>query len=81
MSMKLYKVKIRGGHNTFGTNYNESYVVAERPDRAYQQVREFLHVRGLCFNEQRELDTITLLAEMCEYPMCRTMLFIEGNNI
>ena len=45
MSMKLYKVKIRGGHNTFGTNYNESYVVAESPDRAYQQVREFLHVR------------------------------------
>lgn len=79
--MKLYKVKIRGGYSSTGTNYHESYVVASSADSAYMQVREYLDRNDLCFNDERELESITLIAEMSRYPACKTMLFIEGNNI
>ena len=81
IKMKLYKVRIRGGCNSTSTNYHESYAVASSIDSAYMQVREYLDKNDLCFQDERELDSITLIAEMSRYPACRTMLFIEGNNI
>lgn len=78
--MKLYKVKIRGGYSSTGTNYHESYVVASSADSAYMQVREYLDKNDLCFQDERELDSITLIAEMSKYPACKTMLFMEGMN-
>ena len=79
--MKLYQVRIRGGYSSTGTNYHESYVVASSADSAYMQVREYLDRNDLCFNDERELKSITLIAEMSRYQACKTMLFIEGNNI
>ena len=79
--MKLYEVKIRGGHSSVDVNYHESYVVASSADSAYMQVREYLDRNDLCFNDERELKSITLIAEMSRYPACKTMLFIEGTNI
>lgn len=78
--MKLYKVKIRGGCSPTSTNYRESYVVASSIDGAYMQVREYLDRNDLCFQDERELESITLIAEMSKYPACKTMLFIEGLN-
>ena len=80
MKMKLYKVKIRGGYSSISTNYHESYVVASSIDSAYRQVREYLDRNDLCFQDERELESITLIAEMSKYPACKTMLFIEGLN-
>jgi hypothetical protein len=44
------------------------------------QVREYLDRNDLCFQDERELESITLIAEMSKYPACKTMLFIEGLN-
>jgi hypothetical protein len=78
--MKLYQLRIRGGYSSTSTNYRESYVVASSIDGAYMQVREYLDRNDLCFQDERELESITLIAEMSKYPACKTMLFIEGLN-
>ena len=78
--MKLYKVRIRGGCSPTSTNYHESYAVASSIASAYMQVREYLDRNDLCFNDERELESITLIAEMSKYPACKTMLFMEGMN-
>ena len=76
MTQKLYKVVIRGGHNPGSTNYHESYVIASSTDAAYQAVLHHLDANDLCFRDQRELESITLLAEAHPYPKCHTMLFL-----
>ena len=78
--MKLYKVRIRGGCSATSTNYHESYAVASSIDSAYMQVWEYLDKNDLCFQDERELESITLVAEMSKYPACKTMLFMEGMN-
>lgn len=80
-TLKLYKVTIRGGFNATSTDYNESYVVAKSPNDAYKQVRKYLDDNDLCFDDERELDTIRLIAECGRYPSCKTILFIEGETI
>lgn len=79
--MKLYEVKIRGGHGSVDVNYHKSYVVASSTDSAYMQVREYLDKNDLCFDHERELESITLIAEMSKYPLCGTMMFIEGTPL
>ena len=76
MTFKLFKVTLRGGINPGSTDYNASFVVAESPDAAYQAVRDFLDNNNLCYDDERELKSIELLAEDREYPACRTMLFL-----
>ena len=76
MTFKLFKVTLRGGINPGSTNYNTSFVVAESPDAAYQAVRDFLDKNDLCYDDERELKSIELLAEDSKYPACRTMLFL-----
>jgi hypothetical protein len=79
MSLKLYEVTIRGGHSgTSAPDYHSSFVVAESPDAAYRQVREFLDKNDLCFTDQREMDSISLLAEAARYPSCKKLLFGVG---
>ena len=80
-TLKLYKVTIRGGFNAIGTNYHISYVVASSPNNAHEQVKKFLNKYDLCLDEEGELDTIQLIAECKRYPSCKTILFIEGNEI
>jgi len=50
-------------------------VVAESPNEAYGLVRDFLEERNICFIDERELDSITLLAEASRYPRCKKLLF------
>ena len=75
MTKKLYTVTIRGGHNAPETDYHESFVIAESPNEAYDLVRNFLDERKLCFPDQRELESITMLAEATRYPKCKKLLF------
>ncbi|NLH78771.1 MAG: hypothetical protein GX465_17250 [Acidobacteria bacterium] len=75
MTKKLYAVTIRGGHSATGVDYHESFVVAESPNEAYGLVRDFLEERNICFIDERELDSITLLAEASRYPRCKKLLF------
>lgn len=75
MTKKLYAVTIRGGHSATGVDYYESFVVAESPNEAYGLVRDFLEERNICFIDERELDSITLLAEASRYPRCKKLLF------
>ena len=77
MTFKLFKVTLLGGINPVSTNYKTSFVVAESPNDAYQAIRDFLDSNNLCFQCERELESIELLAEDCKYPACRTMLFLS----
>ena len=69
--MKLYKVTIR----SYG-NYGTSYVVAKNPDLAYKKVRRFLDKEELCFQSDRGMEMIELLADTDHYSDCKTLLFI-----
>lgn len=73
---KLYLVKLRGLGSSMGVNYKESYVVAENTEKAYDMVREYLNTNNLGFDHERELLSITLLAESGPYPDCKTLLFV-----
>jgi len=77
--MRLYKVTLRGlVGGTTSTDYNASYVVAETPTKAYKVVRAFLDINDIGFEADRELKSVTLLAECICYPDCRTILFCNG---
>lgn len=68
---KLYKVEIR----YFG-KYKTSYVVANHPTEAYDKVRKYLDDNDLCFEIQRELESITLIADSSAYPGCENRLYL-----
>ena len=70
--MKLYEVVLRGVDK-----YRTSYVVAESTDIAYDIVRKYLDEKDIGFESDRELETITLLAENTDYPACQTNLYIQ----
>jgi hypothetical protein len=73
--MKLYKVKLIGVFGGTSTNYNESYVIANDSEEAYKKVRSFLDRNDIGFKDQRELNSVQLLAEDKQYPECKTILF------
>lgn len=75
--MKLYLVAIKGRYNAVGTDYSEAYVVAENTDKAYKIYRDFLDKEDLCFDSDRELKSIELLAEDAKYPDCQKLLFMQ----
>jgi hypothetical protein len=74
--MRLYKVKICGGYSSNSTNYNEVYVIAEDPTSAYEQYREFLDDNGICYEEDRALESIQLIADSDCYGNCKHLLFL-----
>jgi hypothetical protein len=78
MTMKLYLVKLRGMRSEIpsDTKWGESYVVAPDPTEAYRRVREYLADKDIGFSAERELDSITLLAEDVTYPECRVKLYL-----
>jgi len=75
---KLYRVQLEGVAVSFvRTCYGISYVVATNPTEAYKIVREYLDRKNLGFRSEREMDSITLLAEETDYPDCRFHLFMK----
>ena len=78
---KLYRVQLKGMTSSFvGTRYGMPYVIATNPTDAYKIVREYLDRNNLGFRNEREMDSITLLAEEGDYPDCRFQLFIEETS-
>lgn len=62
--MKLYKVELTGmTHSVSGPIYGVSYVVAKDPSEAYEKVKVFLDSNDLGFDKDRQLKTITLMAD------------------
>lgn len=80
MSNKLYEVKTRFAPSMMGTDYNTFYVVADNPDEAYQMVLRHLHQRDLGTWNDREMYSVTLLAEEVLYPYCHTIL-LTGEDL
>ncbi len=67
--MKLYRVKIQA----IGS-LSDWYVVAVDPANAYHKVNKYLTDRDWCFRCDREMDSVTLLAEEIDYPDCKVHL-------
>ena len=76
MSKKLFKVNLRGLSSVTGINYQESYVVAEHATEAYEKIRAFLDTEDYGFDHERELLSVTLLAEDNRYTDVKTRLFL-----
>ena len=74
--MNLYKVSLRCGNSPVGTQYGDSYVVAEDSEKAYTKVKTFLDEKDIGFTKERVLRSVTLLAEATDHPECRTILFL-----
>lgn len=77
MTQKLYQVRCRGLTNKLGSHINHglAYVVAEDPNQAYQNLSSLLE-RDLGFSHERELDSVTLLAEQVDFPLCGFTLYL-----
>lgn len=69
--MKLFKVTIQANNNR-----KVSYVVAEDSAQAYQKVRKYMDDKNLCFRNEREMQSIDLIADTQEYPECGISLFL-----
>lgn len=78
--MKLYLVECRGMAVAIAGEiaHGKAYVIANDPASAYNQLREFLDKKDLGFRNQRELRSVTLLAELGDYPECGTHLLIPS---
>ena len=70
---KLYLVKLRGMQTSA---YGKAYVVAKDPTDAYEKVRTRLDIEDVGYSQDRELESIELLAEDTEFPDCRTRLYV-----
>lgn len=77
--MKLYRVELQGMTYTMVTSpaYGLPYVVANSMDEAEQLVKEYLEENNIGFSKDREVKSITLLAEEGRYPDCGYQLFIK----
>jgi hypothetical protein len=78
MTQKLYQVRCRGLTNNLGSRINHglAYAVAEDPNQAYQKVLRSLLERDIGFSHERELDSVTLLAEQVDFPLCGFTLYL-----
>jgi hypothetical protein len=78
MTRKLYRVTLKGlaCRSGSGQCYGEAYVVAEDPTAAYQQVKSRLESDDIGFEHDRELDTVQLIAEETDDPLCGHRLYI-----
>jgi len=55
-------------------------VVAEDPTSAYETVKKYLDSKDVGFHKDREMESIELLAETGDYPVCREQLFLMGDQ-
>ncbi|MGB9848894.1 MAG: hypothetical protein ACPLSY_03580 [Moorellaceae bacterium] len=68
---KLYFVRLRGHFDDA-----RAYVVAENLDEAVKKLQKYLSDRYIGSRKERELDSVTLIADSAEYPDCRMRLFL-----
>lgn len=80
MSDKLYEVKTRFTPSAVGTDYSRFYVVSNNAEDAYQKVWDHLQQRDIGTWADREMFSVTLLAEEREYPPCGTLL-LTGKDL
>lgn len=80
MSDKLYEVKTRFTPSFIGTDHSTFYVVADNPDTAYQMVQHHLEQRNIGTWNDREMESVTLLAEETIHPNCQTVL-LTGEDL
>lgn len=79
--MKLFRVNLRGMKSSYGgPAYGCSYVVAEDSNAAYLLLREYVDKKDLGFDNERELESVELIAEDSEYPRCGTILFLTKHD-
>lgn len=76
-SLKLYLVRCLGMQDSHGT----AYVIAPDSTSAYQRVRADLDARGLGFVSEREMSSVTLVAENAEYPACNRLYLPEDRHV
>lgn len=67
--MKLYEINLRGLSKSY-------FVVANHPTEAENLISKFLKKQDLGLEKDREIKTITLLAEDKDYPNCGHCLLI-----
>lgn len=76
--LKLYRVQLKGMRKVGSEpNYQESYVVANDAEQAYQSIRTYLKEKYDRASVDIALDSIKLIAEAGEYPGCQTVLFLN----
>lgn len=73
---KLYLVKLRGMKCSSSITYGISYVVAVNSNDAYMKVRNYLDDNDIGFASDRELESVSLIAEQTDYPNCSTKLYL-----
>lgn len=75
--MKLYIVRLKGMKtSSTGTVWGESYVVANDPTEAYEKVKAHLVEKKIGFEKERELDSITLIADAKDYSNIGIKLYL-----
>jgi len=75
--MKLYRIRLKGLHGAMvGNDHSESYVIARDPTDALNKVQSYLNERDIGFKNEREMDSIELLAEEGGYPKHHVQLFL-----
>lgn len=72
--MKLYHVKLRGQLNY--DNKGNAYVVANDPKEALEKVLKYINDKNLGFTKDREMDTITMIADEYDYSNCQHKLYL-----
>jgi len=75
-NQKLYRVRLRGLNSVISTNYGNPYVIAISPNEALAKVQANVNDKDLGFTKDREMQSIELLAEVGDYPTCRTQIFL-----
>ena len=76
---KLYIVELKGLtiNSSGGKAFGKSYVVAENPNDAYKTVKEYLDKIEYGYSGDRELHSITQIAETDQYGNLGMMLFLS----
>ena len=74
--MKLFLVRTRFSLSFTSTDYSKFYVLAKDPTHAYKVVRSYLDDKraGIC--QDREMYSIELVAEVTDYPDCKTICLL-----
>ena len=75
--MKLYLVKIKGSFSPAGNDYSEVYVLADDSNSAYYTYKNYLDKQNILFKNEREMESVTLIAETGDFPSCRKLLFLN----
>lgn len=78
VTRKLYRVTLKGmtASVSQGTRYGCPFIVATSLDEALGAVQKYLADHKIGFPEDRELESIELLADETEHPMCKVQLFV-----